>query len=252
MTRRDFPTSNCDSNTTDEETKHPIPIPTAKTSSQKTESDEDELYCMNSLNMLDHAAELMKRREHSKEQQEKEDEELPLLSPGKRYSASFVTKGYRIPDGYALSYNQDGDVCVENKRKPPFIEGKLHSIRTYCMDGGIPWVYYDHSFKNGEGHTLLKCMIIHGMGGWHDKKRDLRCKVIYLDSDRSFSARKCFVLQIDRPKSRDNILVKGHETNKSVTRIYRSAVPDNVQKAIALRELISIRQGECLASFWHF
>ncbi len=225
-----------------EQRKHtPDPKPTTDDDSSKA-----------ALDLLDRASDLIKQREAEQNAQEIKNQELPLLSPGKKYPASFVSNGYRVEDGYLVSYNHDGDVRVANKRKPPFEKGKINTILTACEDGGIPWVYYNSYFENGEGLNLSQCMIRHGLGGWHDKERDIRCKVIFTDADRSYKPGKCFILFMERPKAKGHVLVKGQELNKDVVRIYRSAVPPHIERAIGLRELINFRQGGGVAGFWNW
>ena len=93
-------------------------------------------------------------------------------------------------------------------------------------------------------------MINYGMGGWVDSKRDLRAKVIYLDPTRSNEPSKCFFLAMDRPVDGSRILVKGSEKDPKVMRIYQSAIPNDLKKFIALRELINVRDGGDVAGFW--
>ncbi len=114
----------------------------------------------------------------------------------------------------------------------------------HTADGSLAWVYWNFELD------LHNAMINYGMGGWVDRKRDIRAKVIYLDASRSNKPRKCFFLAMDRPSDQSRILVKGSENNPKVMRIYQSAIPDDLKPFIALRELINVRDGGNTPGFW--
>ena len=62
--------------------------------------------------MLQTAEELLRAREAKLRAQEEEWEKLPLFHPGKTYTADAAENGFRVIDGYSVSYNMDGAVMV--------------------------------------------------------------------------------------------------------------------------------------------
>lgn len=173
---------------------------------------------------------------------------LPLLSPGKSYKHSEISKGFRVREGMSYKYDQDNTVTVSESKDCS--KNKIMPIAYEWEDGGLAWMYWSHTIVNKEGYTLRECAVRYGMGGWTDTKRDIRSKAIFLDEDREHRPGKCFIIAMDRPEAGARVLAKGQETNKEVARIYRSNVPEDVQKVIALRDMINIRQGLDCPSWW--
>lgn len=99
--------------------------------------------------------------------------------------------------------------------------------------------------------------IKYGMGGWTDNSRSedrggpLRTKVVFLNESRDFKPENCFIIAIELITGNCQIRVQGHEKNDSVFRVYRSAVPEAMQKSITLRELINIKE-QSVKGWWHF
>ena len=118
---------------------------------------------------------------------------LPLFHPGKSYSASEAGGGFRVLDGYPVSFNFAGDVKVSKKRDVEFETGKALTILPKTADGSLAWIYWSQDLD------LENAMIKHGMGGWCDDKRDVRCKVIFLDEGRSFDCKRCCDIKRGRP-----------------------------------------------------
>lgn len=189
------------------------------------------------------AEELMKEKKEFDESQQKEWDKLPLFHPGKTYTAEQAANGYRVMDGYAVSYNQNDDVHISAERFGPYEEGKTMTVINRWSDGGLAWMYWTNKAPQGSNGMLLReCVVRHGMGGWVDKKNDRRAKVIFLDAERSILPGRCFIVAMDIPSTGNRMLVKGNELNDDVFRVFRSAVPEDIQKVITLRELINARQ----------
>ena len=55
-------------------------------------------------------------------------ERLPLLEPGQVVKREDVGQGFRLRDGYALTYNGRGDIKVSQAREENFNTDKIHSI----------------------------------------------------------------------------------------------------------------------------
>ena len=177
------------------------------------------------------------------ESQQKEWDKLPLFHPGKTYTAEQAANGYRVMEGYAVSYNQDDDVRVSTERTGPYEVGKTMTVINRWSDGGLAWMYWTNKAPKGSNGMLLReCVVRHGMGGWVDKKNDRRAKVVFLDAERSIQPGRCFIVAMDIPSNGNRMLVKGNELSDDVFRVFRSAVPDDIQKVITLRELINARQ----------
>lgn len=189
------------------------------------------------------AEQLMKEKsEFDKSEQEKWDK-LPLFHPGKTYTSEQAANGYRVMDGYAVSYNQNDDVHVSAERTGPYEAGKTMTVINRWSDGGLAWMYWTNKAPQGSNGMLLReCVVRHGMGGWVDKKNDRRAKVVFLDAGRSIQPGRCFIVAMDIPSTGNRMLVKGNELNEDVFRVFRSAVPEDIQKVITLRELINARQ----------
>lgn len=154
---------------------------------RREEDEDDDTTTASAIDLIDRASALISEQESKQKLADAENEKLPLLCAGKVYPHDFVKNGYRVMDGCKVHYNQREDVRVSSDRVAPFEENKTNVVLTSSDDGNIPWVYYNSHFRNGEGHDLAQCIINHGLGGWHDKKRDVRCKCVYLDADRSFN-----------------------------------------------------------------
>lgn len=195
------------------------------------------------LDAAGRAEELMKEKKEFDESQQKEWDKLPLFHPGKTYTAEQAANGYRVMEGYAVSYNQDDDVRVSTERTGPYEVGKTMTVINRWSDGGLAWMYWTNKAPKGSNGMLLReCVVRHGMGGWVDKKNDRRAKVVFLDAERSIQPGRCFIVAMDIPSNGNRMLVKGNELSDDVFRVFRSAVPDDIQKVITLRELINARQ----------
>jgi hypothetical protein len=195
------------------------------------------------LDAAGRAEELMKEKKEFDESQQKEWDKLPLFHPGKTYTAEQAANGYRVMDGYAVSYNQNDDLCVSTERTGPYEAGKTMTVINRWSDGGLAWMYWTNKAPKGSNGMLLReCVVRHGMGGWVDKKNDRRAKVVFLDAERSIQPGRCFIVAMDIPSNGNRMLVKGNELSDDVFRVFRSAVPDDIQKVITLRELINARQ----------
>ncbi len=196
------------------------------------------------LDAVDYAEKLMEEKKQKDVAQQKAFDTLPLFRPGRLYSAEDSQNGFRVLDGYALSFKMSGEVKVSKQRDEKAVLGKTLTIMPRTADGSLAWVYWNNDLD------LHNAMIKNGMGGWIDNKRDIRAKVVYLDASRSNEPSRCFFLAMDRPSDGSRILVKGSENDSKVMRIYQSAIPDDLKKFIALRELINVRDGGDIPGFW--
>ena len=196
------------------------------------------------LDAADYAEKLMEEKKQEEIAQQKAFDTLPLFRPGRLYSAEDSKNGFRVLDGCALSFKTSGEVEVFKSRDEKATLGKTLTIVPHTADGSLAWVYWN------EDLDLCNAMIQNGMGGWVDNKRNLRAKVIYLDAGRSNEPSRCFFLAMDRPSDGSRILVKGAERSPKVMRMYQSAIPENVKKFIALRELINFRDCGNIPGFW--
>ena len=118
-------------------------------------------------------------------------------------------------------------------------------------------MYWTNAPVNDEEQTLSECAIRYGMGGWQDATKDLRCKYIYLSADRSYHTGKAFIIAMARGarSGGEPVLVKGNEQRTDVVRIYRSAVPQELEKTVKLREMINLRdakEGVSQSGWWFF
>ena len=196
------------------------------------------------LGAVECAEKLMEGKKQKEVAQQKAFDTLPLFRPGRLYSAADAKNGFRVLEDCALSFKMSGEVRVSRSRDEKAALGKTLTIVPHTADGSLAWVYWNNDLD------LHNAMIKHGMGGWVDSKRDLRAKVIYLDASRSNEPSRCFFLAMDRPSDGSRILVKGSEKDSKVMRVYQSAIPDDLKKFIALRELINVRDGGDIAGFW--
>jgi len=195
------------------------------------------------LDAVGRAQQLIDEKKEFDASQEKEWDKLPLFHPGKTYNVSDAANGFRVMDGYEVSYNQNNDVRIATERHGVYDANKTMTVINKWSDGGLAWMYWTNKAPIGSnGVPLRECVVRYGMGGWVDKKNDRRAKVVFLDDERSVKPGRCFILAMDAPSSGNRILVKGNELNDDVFRVFRSAVPDDVQKVITLRELINVRQ----------
>lgn len=195
------------------------------------------------LDAVGRAQQLIDEKKEFDASQQKEWDKLPLFHPGKTYKASDAANGFRVMDGYEVSYNQNNDVRIATERHGVYDANKTMTVINKWSDGGLAWMYWTNKAPIGSnGVPLRECVVRYGMGGWVDKKNDRRAKVVFLDDERSVKPGRCFILAMDAPSSGNRILVKGNELNDDVFRVFRSAVPDDVQKVITLRELINVRQ----------
>jgi hypothetical protein len=210
------------------------------------------------IHALNRADDLMHEKKQFDEAQQQEWDKLPLFYPGKTYSCNDSIHGFRVLDGYSVTYNQKDDVRISNNRECPYVDGKTFAIINHWPDGGISWVYWTNEAVNCSSNMLLsECAVRHGMGGWLDKANDRRAKVVFLDEDRSVQAGKCFVVAMQVVSTGRMLRVKGNELNNEVFRVYRSCIPEHVQNFITLRELINARQRTdvgneslCMNGFW--
>ena len=199
------------------------------------------------LESIEMAKSLMEAKERRDALRAEKAAKLPLLHPGQAYSAEHVANGFRVLDGYDLSFSNSGGVRVGKVRHDGFAPGLTRVIIQQWADGGIPWMYWTDAPVNEKKETLRECVIRYGMGGWRDALKGLRCKYVYLDEGRVYGPNRAFILameQLSVPPGTLPVLVKGNENRGDVVRLYRSAVPEEVQKLIALRELINIRDAK--------
>tara|TARA_B110000858_G_C17771457_1_gene459809 strand:- start:292 stop:1155 length:864 start_codon:yes stop_codon:yes gene_type:complete len=175
---------------------------------------------------------------------------LPMLSPGKTYKHEEISQGFRLREGMSYKYDQDNNVTVGATTKD-LGKNKIMPISYTWEEGGLAWMYWSFTVVNKEGYTLRECAVRYGMGGRTHNKRDIRSKSIFLDADREHRPGKCFIIAMDRPRTGGRVLARGQETNNEVVRIYRSNVPEDVQKVITLRDSINIRQGLDCPSWWY-
>lgn len=110
--------------------------------------------------------------------------------------------------------------------------------------------YWDYGLRSGDGSNLAQCALAHGVGGWHDQGRDLRAKVVFLDEGRSMQAGRCFTIMMDRPSTGEQVRHLQNERSDSVVLVFRSAVPEEVQRAISARDVVNARQGLQCATWW--
>tara|TARA_B100001175_G_scaffold300102_1_gene292066 strand:- start:24 stop:917 length:894 start_codon:yes stop_codon:yes gene_type:complete len=210
------------------------------------------------LESIDAAKALMDAKQRRDKLRAEKAAKLPLLHPGQAYTAEHVACGFRVLDGYDLSFSSNGGVRVGKGRHEGYAPGLTRVIIQQWADGGIPWMYWTDAPVNEKGETLRECVIRYGMGGWKDAYKGLRCKYVYLDDEGVYGPTKAFILameQLSVPPGTCPVMVKGNENRGDVVRIYRSAVPDEVQKVISLRELINIRDaadGVSQAGWWFF
>lgn len=209
------------------------------------------------LQALDYAQKVIKAKEEHDKRLQELAERLPLLHPGKQYPAAHVPYGFRVLDGHDISFSCNGAVRVGKTRAADAEKGRTLTIIQRWHDGGFPWMYWTTRAMNAKRETLSQCAIRYGMGGWQDATKDVRCKYIYLNEARVYAPGQAFIVAMARGTSSggDPVLVKGNENRADVVRIYRSAVPEHLEKIIKLREMINLRDadhGVAQVGWWFF
>lgn len=203
------------------------------------------------LDAIKTAEELLAARAAKLEIQERQSAQFALLSPGKEHPVP--PDGFKIADGHTAYLTlRKNTVAVSPKPDRHFLSGsgKPQTIALH-WDGGMSWMYWSFPFRSKEGLTLGECCIKHGMGGWHDKEKDVRAKVVFTDTGRSGQPGRCFTLAMDRPSSGMRVRHAQNEANTDVCMVFRSAVPPKLQDTICLRELINVREGTECSTWWH-
>ena len=193
---------------------------------------------------IDEANALIDMKSKSNEEFTLQTANLPLLSAGQELKSSDIGMGFRVLDGYGVYFGSRGGVRISETRDSDYNADK---IRVFVMKypHGLAWVYWS-DLKFGENdHTLEHCVVNFGMGGW--VRNGLQAKVIFLDETRSL--RNCFTMALT--KDGNQIMSKSNEENAMVYRVFRSEVPEHLQRTIALRELLSIRQKVDEARWWY-
>lgn len=188
------------------------------------------------------ADELIKCRTKCNADAEKQIQNLPLLNPGDVLKSRDIGMGFRVHDGYAISFSLEGDVMVVDSREMPFEDGKTHSVVMHYPEG-FAWMYWSKCTFGTDNLTLGECARSFGMGVMTSKKSGVKTKVIFTDS--SCTKAHCFIIAA-RTGDGVQVAVKGSEMDDSIYRIFRSCIPSGIQDDIAARELVDIRQGATL------
>lgn len=207
------------------------------------------------LDALDTAEALLEAKRRRDAERQERAKELPFLDPGNTYTAEHVANGYRVPEDYPVHYGLNGEVRIGTSPTVDKASSAEQTIITKYSDGGFAWMYWSATLVNKRGEPLRECITRYGMGGWTDKEKDLRFKVVYLNEERGHSVANgdCFIIAIGRvEQAQDSVTIRGYESNPNITRIYRSAVPADLQKFITLRELINAREDTSIPGWWFF
>ena len=204
------------------------------------------------VDVVDTASELLEASSKKKELQMQEWNKLPLLKPRVAcYTREDTKTGFRVEDGFTVEFNMsNGAVRVSVERNAPFVDGKFNYFVEKWSEG-LAWCYFDDSFRNSRGENLEFCILNYGMGGWHKKEKDIRAKVIFTNDKRSGDPDDCFVLAMDMPIAGYQIRNKQQDENVNIYKVYRSNVPDSLQRIISLRELVNVRDRHKFSSWWY-
>lgn len=194
---------------------------------------------------IDAAQQLIEQKDLADKEDAKELAKLPLLSPGDVFDEfSDGAKGFRYKDGYAISYNAKGEYRVSEERSGPFDKDKVHVIVTQYPKG-LSWMYWTDKKLGSNSLALEECLFRFGMAGW-TRPSGMQGKVIYLDETKSMS--QAFTIMLCH--NGRNALSRQHEQEPAVFRVWRSAVPDHVQKVITTGELINVRNSHDAPRWW--
>lgn len=218
--------------------------------SDKSKQEEGELDDAHKvMQLLDDGAQLFRQRQKLHEGRQRAWNELPLFQSGRTYTDAEACDGFRVRDGYLIEHQVEGHgVRIGSELAQGARPDKIHAFVTR-WPRGMSWVYWSHSFRAPCGKDLGECMLEYGLGGWKDEKRDIQAKVVFLSPDRV--KEKSFTLAICRLSSpTTHVFVRGQERDEAVYRVYRSCVPDHVQKAIGLRQLASLVEKPIPPTFW--
>jgi hypothetical protein len=197
------------------------------------------------LAAIDAAQQLIERKGAADKEDDKELAKLPLLRPGDAFDEfSDGAKGFRYMDGHHVSYNAKGQYRVSAERSRPYENDKVHAIVTR-FPTGLSWMYWTNNKFGSESLSLEECLFRFGMAGWK-RPSGMQGKVIYLDDTKTMDC--AFTLMLSHDGC--NALSRQQEQNAGVFRVWRSAVPDRIQKVITTGELINVRNSHEAPRWW--
>jgi len=210
----------------------------------KASCDADEVEQLSKvIGAIEHASNLIEVKKKEEEAFKKMTEELPLLMPGSMLKRNEIGFGFRVRECDTVLYSSKGDVkVVENKGDT---STKIKAIIMKYKDS-LAWNYWSSERMGPNNKTLSECVFEYGLGGW--QKGNIKCKGVYLSSDRSFNEHHFFVLAMEADG--EQIMSARQEANLAVARIFRSALPEDIKKVIHTRELLNVRQGIEKSSWW--
>jgi hypothetical protein len=197
-----------------------------------------------SLAAIDAAEELMAQKAVSDEDYHKQVNELPLLNPGQKIMNCDIGMGFRVRDGYKVSYDINS-VTAAKKRDALYDKNKIW-VYVAKWPGGFSWMYWTDATFGDEKLTLGQCAIRFGMGIFSKPGR-CHTKEIFLDS--RMTGENSFVIAIVLD-GKDQVMSRQKEQTADVYRVWRSEVPQDIKQTIQLRELINIRQKSDRVRWW--
>ena len=170
--------------------------------------------------------------------------ELPLLNPGQKLMNSDIGMGFRVRDGYKVSYDIDF-VAVDKKRDGLYDKTKI-LVFVAKWPAGFAWMYWTDATFGKEKLTLGQCAIRFGMAIF-SKPGGCQTKEIFLDE--RMTGENSFVIAIVLD-GKNQVMSRQKEKNADIYRVWRSEVPMNIKQTIQLRELLNIRQKSKHARWW--
>ena len=235
--------------------RHPSPVKGSRrqptVASLEKQFDEVELAPVNEasdvekpLAAIDAAYELLSQKTVADEDYRKQVSELPLLEPGHKIKNDQIGMGFRVRDGYKVSYDIDS-VAVDNNRDGLYDKTKVW-VFVAKWPVGFAWMYWTDATFGEEKLTLGQCAIRFGIGTF-SKPGGAQTKEIFLDS--RMTGGNSFVIAIVL-HGKDQAMSRQKEKNNDVYRVWRSEVPMDIKQTIQLRELISIRQKSDHVRWW--
>ena len=196
------------------------------------------------LAAIDAAEELMAQKTVADEDYQKQISELPLLEPGNKINNCDIGVGFRVRDGYKVSYDID-HVIVDKGRDDLYDKTNIWAF-VAKWPVGFAWMYWTDATFGDEKLTLGQCAIRFGMAIF-SKPGGCQTKEIFLDS--RVTGKNSFVIAI-LVDGKDQLMSRQKEKNADVYRIWRSEVPMNIKQTIQLRELLNIRQKSDHTRWW--
>ena len=190
------------------------------------------------------AEELMAQKTVADEDYNKQVGELPMLEPGHKIKNDQIGMGFRVRDGYKLSYDIDF-VSAEKKRDALYDKTKTW-VFVAKWPVGFAWMYWTDATFGEQNLTLGQCAIRFGMAVF-SKPGGCQTKEIFLDSRMTGENSFMIAVVLD---GKDQVMSRQKEKNADVYRVWRSEVPMNIKETIQLRELVNIRQQSDHVRWW--